>query len=105
VVILILAAGISRAQPVERTLPDGSRQVTLSVPKMACASCSKAIRQKLEATSGVTSVRFDTPQRRATVTWDPKRTTLQAILEAVKEAGFDATPVAPGGSAGSCCGL
>lgn len=108
IMLSMFAARVSWAQSVELTLPDGSRQVTLSVPKLVCSSCSATIREKLTAVPGVKAVRFDVARRQATVTWDPARATLQSVRETMKQAGFEAAPVAPGGktggAGGSCCG-
>ncbi|WP_414753709.1 heavy metal translocating P-type ATPase [Anabaena sp. CCY 9910] len=66
---------------------------TLKLRGMSCASCAKSIADTINSVPGVNecSVNFGTEQ--ATVNYDPKKTDLQAIQNAVKAAGYSASPL------------
>lgn len=62
--------------------------VTLHITGMSCGHCLNAVRGALSKTPGVDiqSVRIG----RADVTIDPAATTTDALVAAIKDAGFDA---------------
>ena len=55
-----------------------------------CAACAGLIEQALLATAGVCSARVSYSTQRASVTWDPQRADLDAVLTAVRRAGYGA---------------
>ena len=67
-----------------------SQMVTLKVPKMDCAGCEVGVRIAASKVDGVKDVKTDSDKRTAEVTFDPSKTTAQAIASAItKGTGFD----------------
>ena len=66
-----------------------SQVVRLSVPDMFCAGCEVGVKIAATRVDGVTNVKTDSDQRTADVTFDPSKTTAQAIASAItKGTGF-----------------
>ena len=65
---------------------------TLSLPVlgMSCASCQHHVEQALRAAAGVTEARVDLMAHRATVSYDPSLTAPEALVTAIRRAGYDA---------------
>jgi mercuric ion binding protein len=67
-----------------------SEMVTLKVPKMDCAGCEVGVRIAANKVDGVKDVKTDSDKRTVEVTFDPSKTTAQAIASAItKGTGFD----------------
>ena len=67
-----------------------SQIVTLKVPKMDCAGCEVGVRIAAGKVDGVKGVKTDSDKRTAEVTFDPSKTTAQAIASAItKGTGFE----------------
>jgi copper chaperone CopZ len=67
-----------------------SQMVTLKVPKMDCAGCEVGVRIAASKVNGVKDVKTDSDKRTAEVTFDPSKTTAQAIASAItKGTGFE----------------
>jgi mercuric ion binding protein len=67
-----------------------SQRVTLNVPKMDCAGCEVGVRIAASKVDGVKDVKTDSDKRTAEVTFDPSKTTAQAIASAItKGTGFE----------------
>src|SRR6266852_673117 len=67
-----------------------SQMVTLKVPKMDCAGCEVGVRIAANKVDGVKDVKTDSDTRTVDVTFDPSKTTAQAIASAItKGTGFD----------------
>ncbi len=95
-------AGHSRSGPVETA---GMATTTLVVPSMSCASCAPAISNALAKVEGVRQVSIHLERRTVTVGYVPGRASPEALISAVKRAGYDAQRAvspdpgrAPGGS-------
>nr|HET7859293.1 HAD-IC family P-type ATPase [Caldimonas sp.] len=76
------------------TSADGTR-VARSHVRLAglfCAGCAGTIERALKAEPGVFDARASHAAARATIVWDPARTTLSSLLAAVRRAGYDAVP-------------
>lgn len=63
----------------------------LTITGMHCPMCSAAIKKKVRELPGVQSCEVDHAKGSGTVTYNPMQTTPQAIIDAVKAAGFSAT--------------
>jgi len=72
------------------TLAAEPRTVTLGVEHMTCAACPITVRTALSHVAGVSASTVDTKAHTATVTFDPTRTTPEALATAVSNAGFPA---------------
>ena len=68
-----------------------SSQATLSITGMHCASCAAIITRRLKKTSGVEEVNVNYGSQKARVRFDPTQTNDQALIAAVKAAGYGAT--------------
>lgn len=65
--------------------------VTLAVQKMTCALCPVTIKKSLERVTGVSAVAIDFDKKTATVTYDPEKTTPDALAKATTDAGYPST--------------
>ncbi|MBW4578235.1 MAG: heavy metal translocating P-type ATPase [Tildeniella nuda ZEHNDER 1965/U140] len=63
---------------------------TLKLRGMSCASCASSIEQAIQTVSGVTQASVNFGAAQATVTYDAQLTDLEAIQDAVEEAGYSA---------------
>lgn len=68
-----------------------ARTVTLSVPGMNCALCPVTIKKSLANVAGVSSVEVRNEHKQAVVTFDDRRTTIEALREATARAGYPST--------------
>ena len=68
----------------------GTESVTLPVLGMTCAACQHHVEDALRSTEGVESARVDLMGHRASVVFDPKRAQPEALVEAIRGAGYDA---------------
>ncbi|MDJ0534889.1 MAG: heavy metal translocating P-type ATPase [Xenococcaceae cyanobacterium MO_207.B15] len=62
----------------------------LRLKGMSCASCASSIEQAIQEVSGVTKCNVNFALSQATVTYNPQKTNLTRIQEAVTEAGYAA---------------
>jgi mercuric ion binding protein len=67
-----------------------SQTVTLGVEHMTCAACPVTVRTALSHVAGVSASTVDLNTHTATVTFDPSRTTPEALAKAVSDAGYPA---------------
>ena len=67
-----------------------TESLTLPVLGMTCASCQHHVESALRATAGVESAHVDLMANRASVVFDPTVSPPQALVEAIRGAGYDA---------------
>ena len=74
--------------------PGGSREATsqLRISGMYCAACAGPIEEALLGVEGVREARVHASTALALVRWDPQRTRVSALVEAVRRAGYGAVP-------------
>ena len=65
---------------------------TLAIAGMTCRGCAIGLETGLRDHPGVASATVDFEAKRAVVTYDPAKLTADALLEAIAELGFRATP-------------
>lgn len=65
--------------------------VTLQVGGMSCGHCVKAVQQAITSVDGATAESVDIGK--ATVAFDPARTSVGALIDAVADAGYEAQEV------------
>ena len=70
-----------------------SMQTTLNVTGMHCASCVNHVERNLRRLPGVTDAAVNLAMERATVEHDPATASRDQLIEAVREAGYEAQPV------------
>jgi Cu+-exporting ATPase len=78
-----------------------TESITLPVLGMTCAACQHHVEEALRSTEGVESARVDLMAHRASVVFDPTRARPEALLEAIRGAGYDAVLPRPDAAAGS----
>ncbi|WP_407894128.1 heavy metal translocating P-type ATPase, partial [Scytonema sp. NUACC26] len=66
---------------------------TLKLRGMSCASCARSIEDAISSVPGVNECSVNFGAERATVDYDPRKTDLQAIKDAVDAAGYSAYPL------------
>jgi Cu+-exporting ATPase len=67
-----------------------TESVTLPVLGMTCAACQHHVEDALRSTAGVESARVDLMAHRASVVFDPTRARAEALVQAIRGAGYDA---------------
>lgn len=83
----------NQAQSAEQTaLTANIKQITLDVPGMSCPACPFTVQKSLKKLDGVVSAKADLDTKKAVVKYDPKKVTLQAMIEATTNAGYPSTP-------------
>lgn len=68
--------------------------ITLSVQGMTCGGCAKSVTRVLSDIQGVAQVDVDWQNGRVVVQVDTAQTAVQALVDAVEDAGFDAEVLA-----------
>lgn len=86
-IILSFAPWWSAAQASDSTGAH-SRTVTLAVENMTCGVCPVTVRKALQRVPGVTKASADMDSHSATVTFDPSKTTVEALTQATTDAGY-----------------
>jgi len=83
-VLALLSALSGRAWAATKT-------VILSVPSMTCATCPITLKKALNKVEGVENIAVNLEKKEALVTFDDAKTTVEALLEATKNAGYPST--------------
>jgi copper chaperone len=65
-----------------------SKQTILKVTGMSCSGCSANVEKALKGVAGVSSVKVDLKGGKASVDYDPAKTTDKDLANAVKKAGY-----------------
>ena len=73
------------------TKHDTPKTVTLDVEGMSCAACQSHIEQALRDTEGVSDASVNLMTRTARIVYQPDVTRIDSLVEAVREAGYDAS--------------
>ena len=68
-----------------------SQTVTLDIPGMTCKFCPITIRKALKKVPGVIEAKAGYATKTATVTFDPDRTNIKALIKATSNAGYPST--------------
>ncbi|MEP7382047.1 MAG: cation transporter [Gemmatimonadota bacterium] len=63
-------------------------QITLKVDGMSCGHCIKAVAQAVDAVEGAKAETVEVGKAR--VSFDPARTNVGALIDAVSDAGYEA---------------
>lgn len=66
-----------------------SESVSINVNGMKCGGCENTISTALSAMAGVLSVKASHQDKRVDVEFDPSKTDVEAIEDAIIDAGFD----------------
>lgn len=65
------------------------RRTTLRITGMTCASCAARVERALARSEGVLSARVNLATERATVVYDPSRTSASELVDRVRDAGYN----------------
>ncbi len=68
--------------------PSKSKDVSLQITGMTCASCVRSVEKALSKVAGVREASVNLATERARVTYDPEATDLAALRSAVERAGY-----------------
>jgi copper chaperone len=69
----------------------GLAEVTLKIEGMTCLTCAYTVRRALQGLGGVAKAEVSLEKGEARVQYDPQKVTVEAMIEAVKKAGFQAS--------------
>ncbi len=72
-------------QPVQA---EPGRTATLAVENMTCRLCPITVRKALEKIEGVREAKASLETKTATVTFDPDQTSGEALIRAIRNAGY-----------------
>lgn len=67
------------------------KTVTLDVQNMTCELCPITVKKSLEKVSGVSVVKVNFDQKKATVTYDPDKAQPESLTRATTNAGYPST--------------
>lgn len=62
---------------------------TLSVPDISCGHCKSTIEGAVSVLDGVDTVTVDVEPKRVSLDFDEHRISIEAIVAAIEEAGYD----------------
>lgn len=65
--------------------------LNLNISGMTCGGCARSVHAVIQALEGVANVDIDWQAGTAVVSFDPASQNTVAIIEAVEDAGFDAS--------------
>lgn len=68
-------------------------EMKFKIGGMTCGNCQQKVADALRKVPGVKAANVDLAFHRATVTVDPEQATPAAIISAVHEVGYEATPI------------
>jgi mercuric ion binding protein len=85
---LIVLAALASALLASGAAFAGEQTVKLAVSGMYCSACPVTVKKSLSAVPGVSKVAVSFEQKSATVTFDDKRTNVQALIKATTDAGY-----------------
>ncbi|HEX2205059.1 MAG TPA: heavy metal-associated domain-containing protein [Longimicrobium sp.] len=69
--------------------------LTIAVTGMSCGSCKRHVEHALGGVPGVSEARVELATGSAVITYDPATAAPEALLEAVREAGYGAEAAEP----------
>lgn len=74
----------------DHSLPDGAgERVDLPITGMTCAACANRIEKQLKKQPGVDACSVNFATAKATVNYDPGKTNVAALVQTVKDTGYD----------------
>lgn len=87
--LLMQTAHAEVAVPVQKQ--NISQSVTLDMQNMTCAMCKFTIKKALQGVDGVEEANVDYDSKTADVTFNPQKTSIEALIKATTNAGYPAT--------------
>jgi Cu2+-exporting ATPase len=74
---------------------DGRSEAALILDRVRCSACLWLIERTLRSVPGVTRADVNYATQRAQLAWDPLKTSLSSIIQAIRAVGYDAYPYEP----------
>lgn len=65
-------------------------EVTIPVTAMSCGSCVRHVQTALNQQPGVASCAVDLRAKQATVSYDPQETSIEELVDAIRQSGYGA---------------
>lgn len=86
---LVTASNADQAATVETVGTENAlKTVTFDVPGMTCPTCPYIVKKTLQKIDGVTEADSSFETKSATATFDPAKTSIDVMLEALKNQGY-----------------
>ncbi len=73
------------------------KQVTLRVEGMYCAACPATVRLALKRLPGVVNAKVSYKEKKATISYQPEKVTVEQMIKAIKNSGYGAYMVTKDG--------
>ena len=89
--LLLQVAHAEAAVPVQVQKQQTSQSVILDMQNMTCALCKFTIKKALQGVEGVEKANVDYDSKTASVTFNPQKTSVDALIKATTDAGYPAT--------------
>ena len=89
--LLLQTAYAEAAVPVQVQKQQTSQSVVLDMQNMTCALCEFTIKKALQGVEGVEEANVDYDSKTADVTFNPQKTSIEALIKATTDAGYPAT--------------
>ena len=71
-------------------VPSPTTRITIPVSGMTCAACQSFVQKTLNAQPGVHDASVNLMMHNATVSYDPRASTVEALVEAIRNTGYEA---------------
>ncbi len=68
---------------------DQAEKIELPVTGMSCAGCARNVERALKGVGGVSEAGVNAATARATILYSPRLVTPEALVQTVREAGYD----------------
>src|SRR5215212_1284977 len=78
------------APPPGKTGEASGTKIDIPVSGMTCAACQASVQKALERQPGVVDASVNLMMQNAAVTYDPASTSPEALVEAIRETGYEA---------------
>ena len=89
--LLLQTARAEAAVPAQSQGQHTSHSVVLDMQNMTCALCEFTIKKALQGVEGVAGANVDYGSKTAVVTFNPQKTSVEALIKATTDAGYPAT--------------
>ena len=89
--LLQQTAHAGAAVPVQSKKQNSSQSVTLELQNMTCVMCKFTIKKALQGVEGLEEANVDYDTKTAKVTFNPQKTSVDALIKATTDAGYPAT--------------
>jgi periplasmic mercuric ion binding protein len=89
--LLLQTTHAEAAVPAQVQNQNSSQSIILDMQNMTCAMCEFTIKKALQGVDGVEEANVDYDTKTAKVTFNPQKTSVDALIKASTDAGYPAT--------------